>query len=459
MQQASGADLTIEAGSQRASPKSLAHLPGYRAFGPFDNTVAILRDPRAFFEASEKRFGPVYTASFLGSCGVHVLGPDANELVFADREKAFSSRLGWAPYLDRVFPRGVISMDFDEHRLHRRALSVAFKSGAMRAYFQRLDLGIAEWLDGWRAAPGLRRVYPEMKRMSLGLATNAFLGIEPGPEADALNSAFVAEVAATIGWVRAPLPFTAMGRGVRARAWLVDHLMTLIRSRRDGEGEDLLSELCTATLDDGRPLTGEEIADHMNMLMMAAHDTLASSLSTFVWLLAVNPHWQERLREEALGLGLTASDPTPFDSLEKLKLAEMAFKEALRLVPPVAVVPRRAIRDVHFKGLRIPSGASVGVAPIHTHYMPDLWPEPDRFDPMRFTDAAERARHRYAFVPFGGGAHMCLGLNYAMMQSRAFARHLLQRFEFRLPAGHEPSWSLLPIAKPKGGLPVEFRAI
>jgi cytochrome P450 len=459
MRQTRRADPTIEASAQRASPKSLAHLPGYRAFGPFDNTLAIMRDPRVFFEASEKRFGPVYTASFLGSCGVHLLGPDANELVFADREKAFSSRLGWAPYLDRVFPRGVISMDFDEHKLHRRALSVAFKSGAMRAYFARLDLGIAEWLDGWRAAPGLRLVYPEMKRMTLALAAEAFLGIEPGPEADALNHAFVAEVAATIGWVRAPLPFTAMGRGVRARARLIDRLLTLIRSRRDGDGEDLLSELCRARLDDGRPLTDEQIADHMNMLMMAAHDTLASSLSTFVWLLAVNPEWQERLRAEALGLRLSASDPTPFDSLDRLKLAEMAFKEALRLVPPVAVVPRRAIRDVRFEGLRIPSGAAAAVAPIHTHHMPELWPEPDRFDPMRFTDAAERARHRYAFVPFGGGAHMCLGLNYAMMQSRAFARRLLERFEFRLPDGYAPSRSLLPIARPKGGLPVAFKAI
>jgi cytochrome P450 len=459
VQSANPVKVRIEAGVQTGAPKSLAHLPGWRAFGPIDNTLAILRDSRGFYEASEKRFGRVFTSSFLGSRNVQFLGPDANEWMLSDREGSFSSQLGWRPYLDRVFPRGVISMDFDEHRLHRRALSVAFKSGAMRAYFERLDLGIAEWLDGWRAPPPLRSVYPEMKRMALGLAAKTFLGVGSGPEADALNQAFIAEVAATVSLVRAPLPLTAMGRGVKARSWLVDHLIKLIRSRRKGDGADLLSELCRATLDDGRPLTDQEIADHMNMLMMAAHDTLASSLSAFVWLLAIHPDWQTELRAEAFGLGLRPSDPTPFDSLGKLKFIEMAFKEALRMVPPLGGIPRRTIRDVQFKGFHIPADVGVGVAPIHTHHMPELWPEPDRFDPMRFTDAAERARHRYAFVPFGGGAHMCLGLHYALMQARSFGRHLLQRFEFRLPSGAKTSWSLVPIAKPRGGLPVEFRPI
>jgi cytochrome P450 len=450
----------VEVGRARPLPASaLAHLPGVPSFGPIDSTLAILGDPRGFFEAGYRRFGPVFTSSFLGARGVQLLGPDANELVLFDRTNAFSSRLGWQPFLDKVFPRGILSMDFEEHRLHRRSLSVAFKSNAMRAYFQRLDLGIVAWLDGWRAAPGMRRVYPEMKRMTLALATQTFLGLGPGPETDAVNRAFVAEVAATIGWVRAPLPFTAMGQGVRARAWLIDYLSKLIRARRDGDGEDLFSELCRTRLDDGRLLSEQEIADHMNVLMMAAHDTLASSLSSYVWLLAAHPEWQARLREEAAGLGLAADEPTPFDDLDKLKLTEMAFKETLRLVPPLAVWPRRAVRDVTFKGLRIPAGAQVGIAAIHTHYMPEHWPDPDRFDPLRFDDAAVQTRHKFAFVPFGGGAHMCLGLNYAMMQARAFSRRLLERFEFRLPEGYKPKWSLLPIAKPKGGLPVEFRPL
>ena len=176
-----------------------------------------------------------------------------------------------------------------------------------------------------------------------------------------------------------------MSKGVKARAWLVDYLVKLIRIRRDGDSADLLSELCRARLDDGRLLTDQEIADHLNMLMMAAHDTLASSLTTFVSLLAAHRDWQTQLREEVLELGLRPSDPTPFDGLDKLKRTEMAFKESLRLMPPVASIPRHTIREVEFKGFRIPADCPIGVAPIYTHYMADVWPDPYRFDPMRFT--------------------------------------------------------------------------
>ena len=106
---AGGANPAIAVG------RSTRVLPPGRRRGPFpfDNTLAILRDPRGFYEASEKRFGPVFTASFLGAARVQCLGPDANELVLADRDKAFSARLGWSPYFDRVFPRGILSMDFE----------------------------------------------------------------------------------------------------------------------------------------------------------------------------------------------------------------------------------------------------------------------------------------------------------------------------------------------------------
>ena len=122
-----------------------------------------------------------------------------------------------------------------------------------------------------------------------------------------------------------------------------------------------------------------------------------------------------------------------------MPLTEMAFKEAMRMKPPVPSIPRRAIRDFTFKGYAIPAGTMVGVNPLFTHHMPEIWPEPETFDPLRFTDEAQRNRHRFAWVPFGGGAHMCLGLHFAYMQAKCFARHFLQNLErlagARLQAG------------------------
>ena len=180
---------------------------------------------------------------------------------------------------------------------------------------------------------------------------------------------------------------------------------------------------------------------------MAAHDTLTSSLTSFIGELAANPQWQEKLRDEVSALGVAAGEPTSFDNLEAMPLTEMAFKEALRLKPPVPSMPRRAVRDFTFKGFAIPAGTMVGVNPLFTHHMPEIWPDPEKFDPMRFTDEAQRNRHRFAWVPFGGGAHMCLGLHFAYMQAKCFARHFLQNLEVSLEPGYTPG--LADVADPE----------
>jgi len=132
----------------------------------------------------------------------------------------------------------------------------------------------------------------------------------------------------------------------------------------------------------------------------------------------------------------------------------MAFKETMRIHPPVTSTPRRAVREVTFRGFRIPAGTRVTINALYTHHMPEIWPDPERFDPLRFTEAATRARHRYAYVPFGGGAHMCLGLHFAYMQAKCFAWHLLRHARVSLPAGYTPAWQMWPIPKPRDGLRV-----
>jgi len=192
----------------------------------------------------------------------------------------------------------------------------------------------------------------------------------------------------------------------------------------------------------------------MNFLMMAAHDTLASSLSAFVYFIALNPGWQESLREEMKALRLSRGEPLPYERLEHLPLTEMAFNESLRLIPPVPAIRRCALRDTEFAGFRIPRGTRVAVNPRYTHHMPQLWPEPDKFDPLRFSDEAIRARHKYAFTAFGGGAHMCLGQRFAYMQAKCFAYHLLSMLEVSVRPNYKPDWKHWPIPRPRDGLQV-----
>src|ERR1700712_33172 len=268
---------------------ALAHIPGDEGWPIIGRTLEVLADPKGQVEKMAATYGLVYRSRVLGETSINMLGPEANELLLFDQTKLFSSTHGWGSILGRLFPRGLMLLDFDEHRLHRRALSVAFKSGPMKSYLGELDTGIAARVAQWKAQPGPMLFYPAMKQLTLDLAATSFLGAEIGPEVDDITRAFVDMVAASISVTRKPLPGTKMARGVKGRKCIVAYFSEQIPIRRaKGGGDDLFSQLCHATHEDGALLTTQDIVDHMSFLMMAAHDTLTSSLTSFVGELAAH---------------------------------------------------------------------------------------------------------------------------------------------------------------------------
>ena len=426
-------------------------IPGTDGWPLVGTTFMQLRDPHAFTRNMAATYGPIYRARSFGGRNIQLLGPDANELVLFDRDKLFSSEQGWGPVLNLLFPRGLMLMDFEQHRGHRKALSVAFKPEPMKLYAEALNAGIAARMRAWRGKSFA--FYPAIKALTLDLAATSFLGIPWGPEANQINQAFVDMVQASVGVVRVPIPGTKMAKGVAGRAFLKDYFGREVPKRRAGNAQDMFSQFCRAPNEDGSTLSDDEIIDHMNFLMMAAHDTITSSASSMVMLLGQNPEWQDKLADEMAGLGV-AGDDLPYDRLNDLVLTDYAFKESLRLMAPVPSIPRRAVRDFEFGGYHLKAGTYVGVSPAYTHMMPDLWPEPQKFDPMRFAPEQVKARHKYAWVPFGGGAHMCLGLHFAYMQIKILMWHMLREDRITLPAGSGAKWQAWPIPKPRDGLPI-----
>ena len=444
-----------------AEPKlnQLAHIPGTEGWPIVGSTFAMLADPKGEVERRANRFGPVFRTRAFGGRNISLLGPEANEFVLFDKEKNFSSTHGWGFLLDRLFPRSLPLLDFDEHRVHRRALSVAFKPGPMRSYLESLNQGMAEGIAGWNSASRDMRFYPAIKRLTLDLAAASFLGADLGSDAEKMKSAFIDVMSAVIAVVRQPIPGTRMARGVKGRAFLVNYFSRQIEARRASESADLFTHLCKATMDNGALLTPEQIVDHMTFLMMAAHDTMTSALTSFVWFLGTNPDWQERLRAEVRALGLSKGEPLPYERLGDLPLTELAFKETMRVIPPAPLIWRCAMRDTEFAGYKLPAGSRVTVNILFTHHMPEVWPEPEKFDPLRFTEEASRGRHKFAFVPFGGGAHMCIGLHTAYMQAKCFAYQLLSTTKVSVAPGYKPDWKFWPVAQPRDGLRVRLNSL
>jgi cytochrome P450 len=267
-------------------------------------------------------------------------------------------------------------------------------------------------------------------------------------------------VQASVGIARSPIPFTKMWKGVKAREYLLEYFTPQVKERRAKGGEDIFTQICLATHENGELLTEDEVVDHMNFLMMAAHDTITSSATSLIYLLAKHPEWQDKIREECLSVA-PAGTALSMEQLGKLELTEMAFKEALRLIPPVPSMPRRAVKEFTFRNYTIPAGTSVAVSPSFVHKMEKHWPNPEQFDPLRFTPENSAGRHKYAWVPFGGGAHMCLGLHFAYMQIKILMHALLTQNRVVLQGGpdYEPKWQVFPIPQPKDGLPVRLERL
>jgi cytochrome P450 len=447
--------------------RELDHVPGEDGWPLVGTTFMQLADPIGFGRRMAERHGPVFRTRSFGSRQVTLIGAEANEFVLFDRDKLFSSEQGWGPLLNLLFPRGLMLMDFAAHRADRRALQVAFKPEPMRHYCDLLNADIARLVEGWGS--GERLFYPAIKALTLETAATSFLGLPFGPEADRLNRAFVDMVQAAVAPVRRPLPFTAMGKGVAGRKMLVDYFTGLLRERRASPGQDMFSQFALARREgpeaaggsagEGELLAEDVVVDHMIFLMMAAHDTITSSFTTLIWQLASNPEWQGKLRAEARATTGGDGQPLAYDSLGQMELTDMAFKEALRLMPPVPSTPRRALRAFEFGGYRFPAGTDVDISAAAVHADPALWPDPARFDPLRFTPAAVSARHKYAWVPYGGGAHMCLGLHFAVMQTKLLVNHILTRYAVETHPDYAPGWQAWPIPKPRDGLRIRLRRL
>lgn len=429
----------------------LSHIPGPVAPPIVGHTLSVVRDPYGSQLRFIDRFGPVYKTKVLGVWHINLCGADAMEMVLMDRAQSFSSAKGWDA-IERLFAGGLMLQDFAEHRRNRRIMQSAFRASALESYRKAMVPALEEMIA---ALPRGRRFcfYDAIKDLTLRIGCAVFLGLRPDdPQAARLNRALREQISAALSVIRAPLPMTPMQRGLRARAQLRAQLRGLIAPRRRAGGDDFFSRMCRARDEDGNGWTEEELLDQFNFLMMAAHDTTASALTAIVWLLGAHPQWQVKLADEARRLG---PDLSAAGALEDMYQTDLVIKEALRLVPPVPFIPRRAVADVTWQGHLIPAGASVTVNPGVTMMSPALFHRPERFDPLRFApNRAEDKAHKFAWAPFGGGAHKCIGMHFALMEIKLLLAVLLRGDRITLSGRQPVNWQRLPIPRPRCGLPI-----
>jgi cytochrome P450 len=438
----------------RIGRDALAAIPGRRGLPFLGILPEAVRDPYAFTRAMYERFGPVHCFYACGNWNVQLVGPEANEFVLFDRDSNFSAFGGWEPVFGRHFDGGLLLRDGEDHRWHRKLLATAFKAEQLQAYLDIFSSNVGRLSKAWTGRT--IDAYAFAQKLTFANGYGAFLGRDSAlatPD-DLLAFRFMMRSAtAVLPWA---LPFTAHGRASWAKRHIAKLLSPMFNEEPEASRTDLAAVLIRM-MRDGL-LSRKEVLSHLTFTIAASFDALSSGTVSALYYLASDRLWQERVRDE---LCSTVNSPHSISlgELQSCQLSEWAFKEALRLNAAAPVLWRRAVRDVEFQGYRLPAGTVTGVNPMLTHLLPSIWTDPHRFNPGRFAPAEARERHRFAFVPFGGGAHGCLGANFASLQARALLRHLLERHELVLAGERPPRWYHWPNCRPLGGLRIELRPL
>jgi cytochrome P450 len=437
---------------------NLDHIPGDYGLIPYlGKTMDVLNNLRPLLNEHYTKYGTVSRLLMGGRKGVLVLGADNWQRVYLDKDKNFSTEMGYAESLGYFYKGGLLLRDFDEHRFQRRIFQNAFKTNAMKEYIHTMNPMLKEGMDSWQGTPNFL-FFPHIKQLLLEVGATIFLGIDKNDkEMTKLNQAFLDVANGLLGLFKLRIPGLKFHKGMVANEYLTRYFAKLIPLRRASEGSDMLSFMCKEKMENGEFFPDSDLIPHASFLLFAAHDTTTSALCHMLYHTAKNPEWQERLRAESLALGKPALE---YDDLDNMVGLELVFKESLRMNPSVAMMTRRTVRECEIDGVRIPANTVLYLPPAFNHYDSRYWSNPEKFDPERFSpERQEEKNHSFCYTPFGGGAHKCIGMHFANMQAKCFMHQFLLKYRYSVPANYNPKMDIFPLPKPADGLPLKLEPI
>ncbi len=355
-------------------------------------------------------------------------------------------------------------------RWQRRAAAPAFRHESLFALVPTFARCAKAQSEEWRRAGSgaVMDVAPAMSKVAFAIILQAVLG----QGAEALDQqkflTALSPALSTIAWrflyARMGVPEAAPFPGSRKRAasihWLYDATARLVAHRRaeGGASKDILALLLSAKdLETGRVTSDDELISNLYTFMVAGHETSATALAWTLWLLAKDQATQERLRAEIEAV-IGAREIGPED-IDRLTFARQVLQELMRLFPPAIGVGRAPREDITIGPHEIHKGELLILASWCVHRHEKLWEEPNGFDPNRFAPEGAKARHRYAYLPFGAGPRICIGMSFAMLEMVVLLATLVRGFRFKTTPGHRVALATNLTLRAKNGLPLSIEAL
>jgi cytochrome P450 len=380
----------------------------------------------------------------------------ANEIL-STKASSFKKAPGLTIMLRPVLGNGLLTSDGDFHASQRKLLAPAFAHKRISSYATTMAVRANRFAESLRDGESLD-VADAMMRLTFEIVGKTLFDAELNDDASEVAVALTTVMECMFRQLESlvpippAIPTPSNLRYQRAVRQLDRLVYRIIRERRavSEDRGDVLSMLLAARDEDGKPMSDKQVRDEAMTLLMAGHETTANALSWTFHLLAQHPTERETMEKELDALG---RNPT-YDDLAKLPYTLAVFKESMRLYPPAYMVARRAKEDVTVGANHvIEKGSICFVSVIGIHHRPDVFADPERFDPTRFLGDKEKQLPRCAYLPFGAGPRVCIGNHFALMEGHVLLATIARQARFdSLPSRAKVELEPLVTLRPKDGL-------
>ena len=466
MEQPNG-NITI-LGDGQAIPAGTTKAP--RKANWYD-TFSYINNPRKFCWQNLKKYGAVFNTGVFGGNTIFVGSSNAVQMVFNGDLKYTEIALPdttmdmFGEY--SLFQRG------DLHRERKSALRPGLTGSILEEYMPRINQIVIDGLNDW--TDGKISLYPAVKKISFKILAPLLLGINldetdakcfeglPLDNLKELKSLYQIYFDGFYGLLKWKSSLTAYGRGIKARAKLLEFMRAVIQRRRSSPeaidpNNDFLSMMLFAQQQNPDGVFSDALIENQCLLQLwASHYEISGLISSLIYQLGKYPQVLDKLRVEQqkiTGEGEGSSKTFTREQLKQMNFLEITIKETLRILPPTSTANRRLTKSVIVDGILYPQGSTIIAEPRLSHAMPEHFEHPERFEPERFLPPRNEGR-MYEFIPFGGGVHACLGAQMAIAISKIFISHLIDLFDWELTG--EPSFVQFPIVRIKDNYQIKLR--
>ncbi len=396
------------------------------------HALEMMRDRERLFKRGYREHGDVFAIKLGPRFAAVVSGAENNKLVYTQTDKALNMQDAYT-FLKSSLGEVLFTASKEAYYNQRPVLQEVFRRERMAGYIQAMNIEIQSWIDGLGDA-GVMDLSDEMLRLAQFVAGHALIGPQYQQELGEGFWDLYLDISRSLDPILPPnLPLPKFRRRDKAKAAInkIFHEMIEKRRQHPDRYDDLISTLLQTPLKDGTVMEDQTIVNMFTGLLFAGHETTAGQAAWTVAQLLQNPDYLE-LVEGELKLKVPPGTEITQEVINQLEHIAWAIEETTRMRPSADLQMRTVEQALDLGGYHLPVGWQGIVNAANSHFLPQVFKNPDDYDPLRWSPERGEGRNAFALVGFGGGIHKCTGMNFAKNEMTIITARLLQTFDLEL---------------------------